>query len=614
MEKKLYQPVFEWFGVKFQRPWFRVLIFFSVLALLLVPYWFAMNRLAGAEPDSIVPHTGLIFLVLVFVFALNFLPYVRAENREAGIHLLILTITILSFYAFGWPKEMEHLKEKFAEICVILVLFVMSELAVHLTFSAKQIETKIKSTGDSVVGSVQAVQQTVTGVTATMVGEGKAVANAIETAQQSVTGILKKITELELEAVAKSMRESSNRIGAAIPIVNNANECGDPDLAAKMLEQFSGYVGQWARCMKLASSAGGNSANPSQSPPDRIGQQRALCWFGVLEKYLREEIDHLKGETVHYKDENGIQKRVESISYLATNEGMYLNTLGSLAETVGRIAKDSGSQPVFRAITNILPEEWYNWPIHRPGRPPIADYREVVKSLVKSATPARFERLLVVAKGAGQAGQPPADLSESGVKPAAQLLEQCTKKFYLSIRLDGTDADIKEYYRVRELNGYIWTAFPTSNRKPFPGTQRLDSDELRCPILELPNALLPGFNVGNPNKAQGFTISAIPLWKKFIEDLHHEEKHALVVELTEDDMEMLPRKCPDMLMVGLESGGKQDWLMAVSSDLKVGDSTMLMYLISDPEVLADINKWWEHHRKRQSGLGGMQTLRTFCGY
>lgn len=166
--------VTEWYSSPLGRP-------FLILLLILLAFSFAKVA------DVVVFRIGMIDPIpgLLFIFALPFIwSFLRKTNEErhSAVQLLILMITVVSLYAFGWPEDLsfEHLRHAVTELCVILLLFFLAELASYLTLASEAISSDIKNTAETVVSRLSGVSQMVAAV---------ATLTEPATTQQVVTGV-----------------------------------------------------------------------------------------------------------------------------------------------------------------------------------------------------------------------------------------------------------------------------------------------------------------------------------------------------------------------------------------------------------------------------------------
>src|SRR6185503_8631246 len=92
------------------------------------------------------------FLLAIMITGCVRLYQVRDVSHEY-IEYVILLITVASYFAFGLPKEFtpQAIKEKFAELCVILTLFLLAELAAALTFQAVKVRHSIEQAEANVI-------------------------------------------------------------------------------------------------------------------------------------------------------------------------------------------------------------------------------------------------------------------------------------------------------------------------------------------------------------------------------------------------------------------------------------------------------------------------------
>jgi hypothetical protein len=143
--------------------WLALLI---VLALGLVPYVASIWAPEYASEHPRAFSLWIAFGPLTVISLVISILYGRTRSiGEMGTQLFVLSITIASFYAFGWPKEIEsdHMQEPFAELAVILVFFLLAELAAHLTKEATRISEKIDTSANTAVAAISEATRTALG-------------------------------------------------------------------------------------------------------------------------------------------------------------------------------------------------------------------------------------------------------------------------------------------------------------------------------------------------------------------------------------------------------------------------------------------------------------------
>lgn len=79
-----------------------------------------------------------IFIMLLFVEG--------GSDLDGRLQIFILVITVASFYAYGWPHQipLKPFADWISELCVIMILFLLSELAVNLTLEARKITASLQ--------------------------------------------------------------------------------------------------------------------------------------------------------------------------------------------------------------------------------------------------------------------------------------------------------------------------------------------------------------------------------------------------------------------------------------------------------------------------------------
>ncbi|NOJ32574.1 MAG: hypothetical protein DA329_10595 [Candidatus Nitrosocosmicus sp.] len=585
--------IIQWIDKNFKKRWIKVIIYLGFLLLLASPFF--LNRFISGEKLEFIIQTMSILpiILLIFILFFNFIPYLLSDSfRKGGFHLLILTITILSFYAFGWPENLTQLEEKFSELAVTLVLFILAELAVLLTFHAGEMGNRIEETGSQVI--IQIDEQS------------KRIYEAADNASTRIESSVQPVLEAQerLKGLADRMDSAASQVAVALTLISNVNKCNDAFFADHLLKQLSVYSSAWSQII----------AELKQNIKDNTTDERVRCWAALLETYIKEEIIDIYGKPVQIRDIRGRERHGIRVPSLATNEDMYLKLLDALAKTVEPIAHREGRHPIFRAITNILPSEWYNWPLgvnrycqYRY----IEEYTRTAKEILKKSN-VDFKRMVVVfddrlAQGNSDTETRKYDLRErTGVRMASDLVEDCLTRFYLSIRVNADSEDIEPFYDPNFLNNYF--------RENLFDTSHLQVDDRVYPIIrDKHKNILDKLSAEDYLHVDEFGIyylKKISMYDYYIGDLHQKEDDALVGLLErKEELEMLPNAAPDMLMVGYldENHNKEKWLMAVSSTLKVGQRTMQMQIMSDQERLDDIEVWWH----RLSKLGRLKPLKAF---
>ena len=101
-----------------------VSILLIVVAFMIVSY-FVPDIVRAGHPWGRVIYLSPLLILCSTPLLNQFMFQSFKFETAALIQFLILSTTILSFYAFGWPRELtlSEMRHAFSELCVILVLF-----------------------------------------------------------------------------------------------------------------------------------------------------------------------------------------------------------------------------------------------------------------------------------------------------------------------------------------------------------------------------------------------------------------------------------------------------------------------------------------------------------
>ena len=237
-----------------------------------------------------------IFIMLLFVEG--------GSDLDGRLQIFILVITVASFYAYGWPHQipLKPFADWISELCVIMILFLLSELAVNLTLEARKI-----------TASLQDVEQN-------------------------------KITPIRAELDKISEKLSVTDFSNAVGILKDISEfyhaidgLKDIDSKRALVRRFSEYAGAWAGILQAA-----HGDKPDQN------DLRIECFKLLFDSYLSKIIEDIHADTTEH-----IQ--------LPANTEFYFAALNIILDVFCKAHTDQQREIFVWAVTNVLPAAFYHW-------------------------------------------------------------------------------------------------------------------------------------------------------------------------------------------------------------------------------------------------------------
>lgn len=304
---------------------------------------------------------------------------------------------------------------------------------------------------------------------------------------------------------------------------------------------------------------------------------------------------------------------------VATNSSAYLRVLQAVVETVvsqATEAKAAGARIRLRAVTNLLPEEWYNWKDFSPASEQVLrgygrqlkmldDYRNQISESVSTLpddSPVVFERTTLVY--AEEVEDKSKSLTNAfnlmGIQPVRRLTRQ-----------------IQEAKILCEKDGSPWltdTAGALSYLK--------DTEEHRS-LTEQASLIgdVPVYCVASHPNA---TLAPGSMAWRYIRDVYTESLHSSPVERNakyfqfdvasaslRDRLPRIPKDlvpgmdpllCPDFLSVEFEEAGQSQVCLVIAARFAPNRETILMRFVTDQDECNATMQFLEAIKTRSSPL------------
>ena len=644
---------------------FTILSIFIIFFMLPVVIYFSPLIKNEVFTFSDIRHWYFLF-VFVSLFALSFYVMQRAKtNTEQFIHATLLLVAIASFYAFGFPKELltnhslsaeaqaEALGHRYAELCVILVLFLLSELAVKLTYDAASIRKNISDEAHKIITEITQEAQKI----------GENLSNAskpISDAKDVIGNSAEIIKSSNLNQSIENMKILQNRLQSFFPILDAALKFPNPELQGIALDTATKWTKAW-----------GNLFSQLET-----NEHKTKCMQIFFREYVNNEVDRfnlklslperlLKSSGASYRliDISDGDIKISPIIYSTADQ--YSHLLSSIADAVNHIIntlkRETPAAPIkilYRAISNLLPYEWFNWQYN--DNPfyffnGLENYAFTLRQILKSDIEMDYQRFIVVDQENGHRLR--WDLLHPYLQGSTKNIYQSANKNGLSSVLGTEDdlaIDLNDFYclifgkhqevsensfdfnslspneLISKLNSIatsvrqclkaknpLWKDEKVNGSshvtKRFDVYLRKNDDKIKVyPILHLHE--LEQLGIGNLNEhwkdGQPFTyninmdfepIKVIPLKEEFLKYLGSKEKNCRVICLdTVNDLKLFPDAKSDILSIGYKIEDNDNWLLALATALIPGENILSMRIITDENLLRHISyltQYFEQNKK-----------------
>ena len=220
-----------------------LLVFCVLVAAFTVPP--CLISTTGEVWMQLIPLGVLILIALILGIAIHRMSRTAETSRKEeghaestlhlNIQLLILVITFASFYAFGWPKKMDaaHLTVAFSELSVILVLFLLSELAAYLTLGSERIARQLKHTGTEVNQEVQ-----------------KAANDAVQGITSATTPVIAELRSIKEKIDPEKFHKSVEALEATSRVMESVKVISDAATKEMVLDRIGAYTQAWAAVLQ----------------------------------------------------------------------------------------------------------------------------------------------------------------------------------------------------------------------------------------------------------------------------------------------------------------------------------------------------------------------------
>jgi len=384
-------------------------------------------------------------------------------------------------------------------------------------------------------------------------------------------------TGQQANSMQKSLEEAHSRLSSATGSLIDLAEIeaskeelkeilkGKPEIFKTYTESIKNISNLWAKVI--------TDAHNSQN------EHALCCWDLLLDTYLSEEAE-------------GITHKV-----VTTNVGVYLDILSAFMNEFLKEVISGKGKLNFYAVTNVLPEEWYNWKDRTEelcyGRKSnfFDKYRQNICDVLKTSSPEKlllkryilvheFQNQTFEQEGTEDLKQKILTVRELGIQKLDQLKQQ-SEKYILCDKQETPkccsfqelqDILLKDYEQrsIKELaNREVdFKAYAISEK--FKKTNNF----VKIPLLDL---FIKTLHSGEAEKEKINNAKVVILEKSNVGLVD-----SLPSMLTPESGREI--KCPDFLYI--EIG--ENPVAAVTAQLKPPHETMLLHLITEVDLLQRI--------------------------
>lgn len=501
----------------------------------------------------------LVLIILLLALASQFLSIIK--RRRAGIpDLLVLLITGMSILAFGLGED-GGLQLEIKNIAAILVLYMLAQLGVHLFTQSRKISTQLRDTGAKVRVELEASSD-----------------NVLNDFTARTTSIMTRLDQLEKSLKVEDLTRAAGIIEFLAPYIRDL--FGKSKEAVKII--VDGFTNLGKKWVDIYDSA------------DKIDRRILFpIWNEIAKKYLEAEVEDLSRPDKLYGTPEPI---------IITSDSFYLGLLKSLVSALDKVS-DPKERIVYRGVTVIIPEYWYNWPrapLEEKGSYELggmANYRQEVQETVHNLRRAngRYDRLVLLA-------------GDETVRtefefPSAETLEE-----QQNLYLIGTSSQTDEYSIDPMSNSELQDVAGSIGLKPrgLPG-----KEDLAYFIVPLDEVLQDHLNGARKKKDgnilqfdhDGKRYNVQSLLERYKNDLHTRPAHAKYNVLNSNDIRRYLRQVTshdkdfDLWLMGIlpksaRMNESPKWIVAISTNMIPGHSTLQLKIVTHPERVKAIGTFW----------------------
>ena len=484
------------------------------------------------------------------------------NEQHATIQFFILLVTIGSFYAFGWPKDVKlanpaEVHAAFSEICVILVLYLLSELAAYLTLASTRVTSQLDATAGAMSSSLQSAATT-----------------AVEGIKKQTDPIA---TELEKLAQKLGAEQFGDAVQTLLGIAEVSRAVGfikSAEMKQWFLKEIAKYAEAWAAFLDSV---------------DDTSDVQSVLRFNCAKRLLTSYVS-IEAKELGY-DSTSKQRSPTASVNIVTNEQLYFQILTDMIAT----HSEAGIQVFAWAITNVTPYEFFHWgeKYGDYGSHPFMDgFRDAVGARVAAGQ--TYERLFLLHENVAKE----ASESETGVAlfPAIRIVKQ-NDLVLLRISEDGAplpETDIPKPVHLWKQLSNVWEHIVGKDSGEFPPEKlfygivpKTISDGLGWEMNKDTCVDKQGEKLGT------FKVHPVPFLTHFQEKyqslsgmhFHHiPDSTRLIAELENN---------PDCLILGLKEGDQHIPVIAISTNIVPNSDAMRMRIFTSKDELAHIHKFWK---------------------
>jgi hypothetical protein len=523
---------------------------------------FAVSRSYSVDWGYFTP----AFVLFVATVPMLWVFYDAARTPHGTVQVFIVVITVASFYAFGWPHKLvtEELAHSFSELCVILVLFLLAELAAYLTLTSEGLATKLESVGTATVRSIE------------------------EKAEPISKKLEQLLDKLDLEKFSESIQtlSSISKIAEALS--------SHPRVRDEVIGEIANYAETWARFLESPLSYNDDQFN-----------LRLECCRRFFKTYLESE-----RAGIEWRSKVNERPRPR----IAADDRLYFEIMNQMLQAHSEADRIGPSKMFAWAITNVSPLGFYHWGDRYGhfGRHPFMDqFRQTVGEIVKAGN--TYQRLFLFFDGTEDQMA-----AEKATGIPLELLNRIadldTKVLLLVSTVKGAEPSdlpprpMREWTEMGVWND-IWDCLLAGREKFFP------PDNLYYGIVEASVCQRMNWQIGELKQLEMDHALMHNYWIKPVKLLDHFEityqspggMFVLPVRW-KDPLDALPGGYPDCLILGRQIEQEYRPVIAIATHVDLESDSMRMQIFTSREDLEEIQRNWEGIFKVQRT--GMQQIRT----
>jgi hypothetical protein len=406
-----------------------------------------------------------------------------------------------------------------------------------------------------------------------------AIANSLRTTEQNLRGtatdVESHLSNIQRELNSQNFRDVVSRLDRAAQVFMVIHDLPRP-VGDKLKKSLANLGEAWSKV--LPSLGVGQDQDPLLN----------TFWAAFLERYFREEV------------------RDAERAQIATNENFYFDFLENAVSALEELG--STQHLVFRGVTVLLTQDWYNWPNEdSSSRQTLANmesYRHKVESIIQKAgtTGHQYARLVVVTKEDKTGNYH----GRYRIPRVEDLLKE-EDLMILSFPRPGEDPKSCTF-RNFALEPAHYAAMVKALKLNTPALPDgaayliVESAKLQDAGIRFPTKGAPALEIGIPAIVPQQRVIIENLVSRYVQDLHSQPELAQHITLPDFVLEdYLEKNGPnlDQWHLGVkDTSGAVQWRIVVSTTMRPGFQTLLLDVKCGQDA-ARIAKWWDDNIQYQ---------------